>query len=482
MIQMILFPEMYKDKDWLRDKYHKEKLSVHEIAKVCGCSRGSISHWLKKLNIARRSSIEGETLFFKKQEKIKKGCNKSWLEEKYINERLCMEEIANICEVSRGTIGNWLKKFRIPIISGSERFKGKDNPNFGNHWSEEARRKMSERLRGENSSGEYLDKEWLYQKYIIEKLSSGQIAKLCKVHDSTILFNLKKNNIPIQKRPPYFCNANYNICLICGKRFKASHKNRKTCSRKCGAIRQSIFLTKKHIKKICQYCGKEFEVLPSQEKRKTCSRECGGMIQRREKIKKKCEYCGEIYEVIPALEDISRFCKMECRNKWQSQFMAGEGNITYGTHFSEETKEKIRIRQLKYWNNNPDRKKETGKIFKELWKDPIFVNKVIDGWNRRPSKPELFFDDLTPNNVRYVGNGSWWRPTKRKYARNPDFKITGQNKVIEIYGDYWHRNDDPNDLIQEYKEIGLECIIFWESEVYNETKRVIKEVEDFVKI
>lgn len=122
--------------------------------------------------------------------------NENWLRQKYIEERLSIPQIANKYKSTSGTIWNWLKKFKIPTISNSERFKGKDNPNFGNYWSEEMRKGMSERRRGENSSGEYLNREWLYKKYIIEKLSAVQISKLCNISDVTVGHWLHKFDIP----------------------------------------------------------------------------------------------------------------------------------------------------------------------------------------------------------------------------------------------------------------------------------------------
>ena len=121
-------------------------------------------------------------------------------------------------------------------------------------------------------------------------------------------------------------------------------------------------------------------------------------------------------------------------------------------------------------------------MFKKLWQDPEFINKMMDGWNRRPTNPEKVFDKITSDIVRYVGNGEFWRKTKKKHARNPDFKVTGQNKVIEIYGDYWHRNHDPKDIIREYKEIGLDCLVFWEHEVYKEPERILEETSEFIKL
>ena len=53
--------------------------------------------------------------------------------------------------------------------------------------------------------------------------------------------------------------------------------------------------------------------------------------------------------------------------------------------------------------------------------------------------------------------------------------------MIEIYGDYWHRNDNPDNIIEEYKSVGLDCLVFWEHEVYKETDKVISKVKEFIK-
>ena len=46
----------YKNKEWLYNKYHNEKLSIAQINKICGMA--SIIYWLKKYNISRRSDAE----------------------------------------------------------------------------------------------------------------------------------------------------------------------------------------------------------------------------------------------------------------------------------------------------------------------------------------------------------------------------------------------------------------------------------------
>lgn len=53
--------------------------------------------------------------------------NKQWLENKYFGENLLIKEIAGLCNVQRETISRWFKKFGIRGRSASQRHKGKWN-------------------------------------------------------------------------------------------------------------------------------------------------------------------------------------------------------------------------------------------------------------------------------------------------------------------------------------------------------------------
>lgn len=72
---------------------------------------------------------------------MKKYKNKDWLYQKYVKEGLSTHEIAKVCKANSQTIVNWLRKFNIPVRTLSEAsklwhknhlgaFKGRDNP----HW------------------------------------------------------------------------------------------------------------------------------------------------------------------------------------------------------------------------------------------------------------------------------------------------------------------------------------------------------------
>lgn len=47
--------KVYKNKEWLQNKYSREEFSIYKIAKYCGVTGETIRCWLKKLNIRIRS-------------------------------------------------------------------------------------------------------------------------------------------------------------------------------------------------------------------------------------------------------------------------------------------------------------------------------------------------------------------------------------------------------------------------------------------
>ncbi len=50
----------------------------------------------------------------------------------------------------------------------------------------------------------------------------------------------------------------------------------------------------------------------------------------------------------------------------------------------------------------------------------------------------------------------------------PDFvNINGKKKVIEVFGDYHHRGQDPQYRINEFKSFGWDTLVVWEHELKN---------------
>lgn len=131
---------------------------------------------------------------------------------------------------------------------------------------------------------------------------------------------------------------------------------------------------------------------------------------------------------------------------------SGENNPMYGKHHSEETRELIREKA------------------KERFEDPRyreFITKAImDGCRIKPNKPEQFLIKLIEEHnlpFRYVGDGQFILGGKC-----PDFlNCNGEKQLMELYGDYWHQNDDPQERISFFRQYGFDTLIIWEHELSN---------------
>lgn len=106
--------------------------------------------------------------------------DKEWLYKKYVDEKLNTYQIANLINCDNSTIGRYLNKFNIPKRSSIE------NKNIDACWNN------------------IDNKDYLIQKYIIEKKSTVQIAKECNC--SSTLINKRLKEFDIQTRDRYTCN------------------------------------------------------------------------------------------------------------------------------------------------------------------------------------------------------------------------------------------------------------------------------------
>ncbi len=104
---------------------------------------------------------------------------------------------------------------------------------------------------------------------------------------------------------------------------------------------------------------------------------------------------------------------------------------------------------------------------KNIWKNPDYISKQIKLRDFKQNKLELFFeswlDENFPNTWKYVGDGQFIISTKC-----PDFvSINGKKQIIELYGNYWHKDDNPQDRIDLFSKYGYKTLIIWEREIKN---------------
>jgi hypothetical protein len=80
---------------------------------------------------------------------------------------------------------------------------------------------------------------------------------------------------------------------------------------------------------------------------------------------------------------------------------------------------------------------------------------------RKPTSIERQFLDLIQKYnlpYKYVGDGKFWIGNA-----NPDFIRTdrSQREVVELYGDCWHRNHNPQDRIDKFAKSNFRCTVIW---------------------
>lgn len=122
--------------------------------------------------------------------------------------------------------------------------------------------------------------------------------------------------------------------------------------------------------------------------------------------------------------------------------------------------------------SSPDALRLMSEAARRRWEDPEYQRHQMESWHRRPTQPELNVQDTLvkyfPGEWKYVGNGQVWIG-----RRNPDFiNVNGKKQVIEVFGVFWHNEDEVEELTAHYKGFGFDCLIIWEYDTYNESSIV----------
>ena len=83
--------------------------------------------------------------------------------------------------------------------------------------------------------------------------------------------------------------------------------------------------------------------------------------------------------------------------------------------------------------------------------------------NQQEQRLQGILDECFPNEFVYNGDCSLGITLN---SMIPDFvNINDKKQVIELFGDYWHRNDNPEERIARYKEVGWDALVIWEHEL-----------------
>ena len=150
----------------------------------------------------------------------------------------------------------------------------------------------------------------------------------------------------------------------------------------------------------------------------------------------------------------------------------GEKNHNYGKKASEETRRKMS-------KSHPDNSGEKCYWYgKQLSEEHL--RKILKAVCAKPNKVEGYLStilqEIFPNEYKFVGDGSVIIG-----GFSPDFiNVNGQKKIIEMFGDYWHRNDDEGNRVFQFRLLGFDTLIIWEHELNeNEIEMTIAKIIEF---
>lgn len=229
----------------------------------------------------------------------------------------------------------------------------------------------------------------------------------------------------------------------------------------------------------CNECGDGVRKSPSKiGEHNFCSANCyhswAGRRQRKP-VLVACRSCGKNLVVSPS--EIHRrygnFCSRGCLNQYRSAYRLGKP----GKSPSEQTRKKIAASmkgQVTY-ARTPITKERMRQRAREL----NYVERLYKG-HRKPNKIESALLELLnerfPHEWRYTGDGSFIIEHFK-----PDYvNCNGRKLIIELFGDYWHVQEDIKIKEKAYREFGYGLLVIWEHELKDE-QAVIAKVKQFVK-
>jgi len=254
------------DRDFLINEYIVERRSPDQIAKDCGCSSSTVRLRIKEFKIPVRG---------RKESAEKANISELELKELYLNKRLSTREIAKVTGLGKSTIFSYIVKYNIQLRSKSEGNKGKirteefrrkfslsitgeNNLNFGKHFSEEHKDKISKSNLGKKRSPE--TKRRISEAHLGKSLSQEHKNKIA-IGNSGELCHWWRGGISFGKYCPKFNNLLKEqirnrfgrICVICGTN-EENNRERLSCHHVNFDKKSGCFGRKWNILPLCHKC------------------------------------------------------------------------------------------------------------------------------------------------------------------------------------------------------------------------------------
>lgn len=134
-----------------------------------------------------------------------------------------------------------------------------------------------------------------------------------------------------------------------------------------------------------------------------------------------------------------------------------------GVVLTQKTKDKM-SKSLTGRKATEEQKKNYKNAALIRWENPEYAQKVlcVDSPNKQEKQLLRVLNELMPGEYQFVGNG------KIVISRKiPDFIDTSRTKLIEMFGDFYHKNQNPQERIDFFSQYGYRTLVIWASELRN---------------
>lgn len=317
----------------------------------------------------------------------------------------------------------------------------------------------------------YKDRDWLYQKYVVELHSSYEIAEMCGVGSQTILNWLAKFGIPANNRKARAESRKeeiFNTCLVCGTKFKVS--------KPCEADPNN----KRHFKRCCSpECTSELKrrnitrmhkegIIPKPEK--------GRLVRTIDKEILVRLYCYEHKKI----DEIAKELKAKYTTISRELKRHGIEKIFYMTCPQCSKEYSVPIRSMTDPNSNKYKKYCSRKCF-------LSSRRQTDTWIEQ--EIETYFLKM----------GIPYKKQVEIERMTVDFLIPGTNLIVEANGDFWHANPEiygkikplhkihPRVIkkdkikLKQLNDLGYKVFVVWENDLATNKEETLQKLYEVVK-